>query len=178
MWNKLCPAGKRLWIVLTLILLIAVSMFGFTLSTYVRQINLFSSGWVGPKYFAFELGNSVSSRDLEPGGSVSYPFTVSNFNDGGTAQVDLDVSITITFPTQLADTGTVRASLSRDGQTLATSESGTLSCAGATLPRNEQTTHTYTLTLTWLDADMTYLSDKTAQTFDASHIGVSVSAYQ
>jgi hypothetical protein len=164
--------------VLALILLIAVSMAGFTLGAYVRQVKLFNSGWIGPKYFAFEIANSVSHRDLQPGASVSYPFTVTNHNSGGTAQVDLQVTISISYPTSLAGTGTVRATLTSGGQTLATSESGTLEATGTTLPANVQTTGEYTLTLTWLNADLTYLSDKTTQAFDDSQIHVSVSGYQ
>jgi hypothetical protein len=178
MWNKQKPARKRLMAALILVLLVAFSMFGFTLGTYVRQSDLFKNGWIGPKHFAFTLDNTVSHRSLEPGQSVSYPITVSNTADGGVAQVDLQVSISITFPTSLAGTGRISATLSRSGQTIATSDTGTLECAGSTLPAATATTDEYTLTLTWLDADLTYLSDKTTQAFDNAQIHVSVSGYQ
>jgi hypothetical protein len=178
MCNKQRPARKRLTALLILVLLVAFSMFGFTLGTYVRQTTLFSSGWIGPKHFAFTVGNTVSSRSVEPGQSVSYPITVSNSASGGVAQVDLQVAITITYPTSLAGTGRIKATLTRDGQELASSETGLLECEGHTLPATQATTDEYTLTLTWLDADLVYLSDKTTQAFDSAQIHIDVSGYQ
>jgi hypothetical protein len=178
MWNKKNPASKRLMAALILVLLVAFSMFGFTLGTYVRQTTLFDDGWIGPKHFAFTVGNTVSHRSLEPGQSVSYPITVSNTAADGVAEVDLHVALSITYPTSLAGTGRITATLSRNGQTLATSESGTLDCTGSTLPATQATTDEYMLTLTWLDADLTYLSDKTTQAFSNSQIHIDVSGYQ
>ena len=46
---------KEIIVVLSLLTMIAVSMLGVTLSSYVKELQLFGSGWLGPKYFAFEL---------------------------------------------------------------------------------------------------------------------------
>ena len=175
MWNKI---SKPLRVLLGLALLIAVSMAGYTLAAYVKTVNLFQGGWVGPKYFAFEVNGNSESQTVAPGGSASFPFSVSNYNNGGTAQVPLNVSISITYPQSLAGTGAVEAKLTLGGSTLATSTNGTLECNGAALPQNVQTTDKYTLTLTWLNADIAYLGTVKTSTFNPSDIKIRVSGYQ
>ena len=41
---------RPLVIVLSILAVIAISMLGVTLSAYIKQVNLFGDGWVGPKY--------------------------------------------------------------------------------------------------------------------------------
>ncbi len=166
-------------IVLSILALIAISMLGVTLSAYIKQINLFDGGWIGPKYFAFEIDSNSDTRSLAPGESVDYNFDVRNYNEEGTAQVNLHVSIEIEYPAQLAGTGVIRADLYHDGALLISDiGSGTVAVTGSTLPGGTQTTDRYTLTLTWQDMDMEYLGEIQSNTFEASDVNISVSAYQ
>lgn len=166
-------------IVLSILAVIAVSMLGVTLSAYIKQINLFDGGWIGPKYFAFEIDSDSAAKSLAPGESVDYDFDVRNFNEEGTAQVDLHVSIEIGYPAQLAGTGVIKADLYHDGALLASDTgSGSLAVTGSTLPGGTDTTDRYTLTLTWQDMDMEYLGEIQSGEFDASDVNISVSAYQ
>lgn len=170
---------KPIVIILSILAVIAVSMLGMTISAYVKQINLFSGGWVGPKYFAFEIDSSGETKSLAPGESVNYVFNVSNFNEEGAAQVDLHVSIEIEYPAQLAGTGVIKADLYKDGNLLKSDTgSGALAVTGSTLPGGTQTTDQYILKLTWQDMDMNYLGEIKGNEFDASDINISVSAYQ
>ncbi|NLI22524.1 MAG: hypothetical protein GX418_13380 [Clostridiales bacterium] len=170
--------GKPLRMVLVLALILALSMAGVTLGLYVKEVKLFGDGWIGPKYYAFEVDNSVTDQSIAPGQSVEYTFTVSNHNAGGVAQVPIQVSIEATYPTSLADTGNILAQLYRGSDLLAESGSGSLSCAGAVLPENTSTTHSYTLKLTWQNADIVHLGDVKFASFDASQISIRVSGYQ
>lgn len=170
---------KLVIVVLSLLAVIAVSMLSVTLSAYVKELQLFGGGWVGPKYFAFDIGNDAGTKSLAPGETVSYDFSVSNFDGNGVAQVPLHVSIEIAYPAQLAGTGAIRADLYHGGSLLASDTgSGSLAATGETLPANSATTDSYTLSLTWIDSDMTLLGDKVGETFDPSTISISVSGYQ
>ncbi len=166
-------------VILSILALIALSMLGLTLSAYVKQVNLFDDGWVGPKYFAFELDGDTATKSLAPGNSVEYRFSVKNYNQDGTAQVDLRVSIEIKFPEKLAGTGTIKAELYH-GEDLLASDlgSGTLAATGSTLPGGTQTSDAYTLRLTWQDMDMEYLGTIKLEEFEVSDIEFNVSAYQ
>ena len=172
-------ARKRWLIFLALLAVLAVSVFGFTLATYVKEVRLFDGGWIGPKRYAFEVGSVSGNQSLAPGETATYDFTVTNANATGVAQVPLQVSIEIGYPTQLAGTGTIQAQLYRAGTLLAaTTGTGTLAATGATLPANTQTTDTYTLKLTWQNADINYLSGVKTVVFDPSQLQIRVSGYQ
>lgn len=170
---------KPLIVVLGFLAVISVSMLGVTLSSYVKQLQLFGDGWVGPKYFAFEVDSSGTQQGLAPGETVTYNFTVSNHDSSGVAQVPLHVSIEIDYPAQLAGTGAILAELYYNGTVLA-SDAGTglLTAAGATMPANTATTDTYSLKLTWQNADMVLLGDIQSTIFDPSSISIRVSGYQ
>lgn len=170
---------KPLIVVLSFLAVIAVSMLGITLSSYVKQLQLFGEGWVGPKYFAFEVDSNSSQQSLAPGETVTYDFSVSNHDNQGVAQVPLHVSIEIDYPTQLAGTGAILAELYYNG-TVLTSDTGTgfLTAVGATMPANTSTTDIYSLKLTWQNADMVLLGDIQSTIFDPSSIDIRVSGYQ
>lgn len=170
---------KPLIVVLSFLAVISVSMLGVTLSSYVKQLQLFGEGWVGPKYFAFEVDSSGTQQSLAPGETVTYDFTVSNYDGQGVAQVPLHVSIEIDYPTQLAGTGAILAELYYNGTVLASDTgSGFLTAAGSTMPANTATTDTYSLKLTWQNADMVLLGDIQSTLFDPSSINIRVSGYQ
>jgi len=170
--------SKQTKLVVLLLVLVIVSLFGGTLGIYSQELPVLSDSRVGPKYYAFEISNSVSSQSVAPGNSVTYTFSVSNFNSGGTAELDLQTYATIYFPTSLAGTGSVLAQLYCDGQLLGSSDTGTLYCPDLTLPENVQTTDVYSLTLTWQNADLTYLGENKWQTFDPSNIRISMAGSQ
>ena len=170
--------SKRLKILLAMTLLVISAWTGTTLAAYVKEISLFSSGWVGPKYYAFEVEPSFGQTSLAPGESVSYPFVVRNYNDGGTAQVPLKVLINVDYPSSLAGTGKLRADLYGGDTLLRSSDTGTLEAAGLDLAANVQETHHYMIKLTWVDADMALLGGKKEEIFTAQAISVRVSGYQ
>ncbi len=170
---------KPLLAVLSLLAVIAISMLGITLSAYVKELQLFSDGWLGPKYFAFESESDGGTKSLAPGESVTYDFTVRNYDDSGVAQVPLHVSIEIDYPGQLAGNGALQAELLREGLLLASDlGTGSLAVTGTTLPAGIATIDHYTLKLTWVDSDMVYLGDIQSNDFDASVISIRVSGYQ
>ena len=170
--------SKRVKILLAIALLVIAAWTGTTLSAYVKESALFSSGWVGPKYYAFEVESSFGHTSLAPGESASYPFVIRNYNHGGTAQVPLKVLINISYPPSLAGTGKLRADLYSGSTLLRSSDTGTLESAGIDLAANVQETHNYTVTLTWVDADMALLGGIKGQPFDPQAISVRVSGYQ
>ena len=170
--------SKRVKILLAIALLIIAALTGTTLDAYVKQTGLFSSGWVGPKYYAFEVDSSAGHTSLAPGESASYPFVVRNYNDGGTAQVPLKVLISLDYPSSLAGTGKLRADLYGGNTLLRSSDTGTLEAAGLDLAANVQETHHYMIKLTWVDADMALLGGIKGQPFDPQAISVRVSGYQ
>ena len=170
--------SKRLKILLAMVLLVISAWTGTTLAAYVKEISLFSSGWVGPKYYAFEVESDFGHTSLAPGESASYPFAVRNYNDGGTAQVPLKVLISLDYPKSLAGTGKLRADLYSGSTLLRSSDTGTLESAGFDLAANVQETHHYTVTLTWVDADMALLGGMTQESFDPQAISIRVSGYQ
>ncbi len=179
MFHKHGRVMKAIIVVLSLLTMIAVTMLGVTLSSYVKELQLFGSGWLGPKYFAFELDSDGGTKSLAPGENTEYDFYVHNFDANGTAQVPLHVSIEITYPPQLAESGAIKAELYRGGSLLASSTgTGSLNVTGNTLPANAATTDHYTLRLTWVDANLAVLGTKVSQTFDPSTISISVSGYQ
>ena len=169
---------KRLGALLALALLLAVSLFGITLASYVKEARLFNQGWVGPKYYAFEVESGSGPEALAPGESTVYHFTVRNYNEGGTAQVPLKVLIRATFPTALAGTGRIVAVIRNGDQVLGTSDTGTLECNGLELAGNIQDTDSYSLTLSWLDADLNLLGGQTQDVIEPSAVNVRVSGYQ
>ena len=168
------------WIVvLTILALIAVSMLGITLSSYIKELQLFGSGWVGPKHFAFSIDKSGDTKNLAPGESVEYTFSVRNHDNDGVSQIPLHVSIEIAYPPQLAGTGIIQADLYREGTLLASDVGGgALAASGSTLPANTATTDHYALTLTWLDSDVEYLGEIQSKEQEPSIISISVSGYQ
>jgi hypothetical protein len=170
--------GRPLKTILVLALLIAASLLGTTLASYVKQAGLFGSGWVGPKYYAFEVDSNGGQNSLSPGGSTVYSFTVKNHNSGGVAQVPLKVLIHATYPATLAGTGRVRAELRSGASLIGSSDNGTLECSGIELAANTKNTDNYTLTLTWLDADIALLGGMTQSVFDPAAISIRVSGYQ
>ena len=170
--------SKRVKILLAIALLVIAAWTGTTLSAYVKESALFPSGWVGPKYYAFEVDSSAGHTSLAPGESTSYAFTVKNYNSGGTAQVPLKVLINISYPPSLAGTGKLRADLFSGSTLLRSSDTGTLESAGFDLAANVQETHNYTVTLTWVDADMALLGGMTQESFDPQAISIRVSGYQ
>ena len=169
---------KRLTVLLLLALVLSLSLLGFSLAVYVKEISLYQNGWVGPKYFAFTAEGFDQQKSIQPGGSVSFSFSVSNHDAGGTAQVALRTAFSITFPASLAGTGRLRAQLYSGSTLLSASETGTLECNGNTLPAAADDSDTYTLTLTWLDADLGLLGGLVSTPIDPSQISVRVSAYQ
>lgn len=170
---------KALMVILSLMAIIAVSMLGVTLSSYVKELQLFGDGWMGPKYFAFDMDSGGEMENLAPGETVTHDFSIRNFDDNGVTQVPLHVAIEIDYPAQLAGTGTIRAELLQGGTVLATDlGNGTLAATGATMPANSATTDTYTLSLTWLDSDLVILGDMVSMVFDPSDVSIRVSAYQ
>ena len=170
--------SKRVKILLAIALLVIAALTGTTLAAYVKQTGLFSGGWVGPKYYAFEVDSSAGRTSLAPGESTSYAFTVKNYNSGGTAQVPLKVLINISYPPSLAGTGKLRADLYGGDTLLRSSDTGTLEAAGLDLAANVQETHHYMIKLTWVDADMALLGGKKEEIFTAQAISVRVSGYQ
>ena len=170
--------SKRVKILLAIALLVIAAWTGTTLSAYVKESALFPSGWVGPKYYAFEVDSSAGHTSLAPGESTSYAFTVKNYNSGGTAQVPLKVLINISYPPSLAGTGKLRADLYGGNTLLRSSDTGTLEAAGLDLAANVQETQNYTIKLTWVDADMALLGGIKGQPFDPQAISVRVSGYQ
>ena len=170
--------SKRVKILLAIALLVIAAWTGTTLAAYVKESALFSNGWVGPKYYAFEVESSFGHTSLAPGESASYPFAVRNYNDGGTAQVPLKVLISLDYPSSLAGTGKLRADLYGGNTLLRSSDTGKLEAAGYDLPANVQETHNYTIKLTWVDADMALLGGIKGQPFDPQAISVRVSGYQ
>ena len=178
MFDKQPKAGRPLKAILALTLLIAVSLLGSTLASYVKEAGLFGSGWVGPKYYAFEVDSTGGKNSLTPGESAVYAFTVKNHNPGGVSQVPLKVLIHVTYPKTLADTGRVLAELRCGDALLASSDNGTLECSGIELAANTKDTDSYTLTLTWLDADMLLLGEIAQGAFDPAALSIRVSGYQ
>ena len=179
MFPKLKLFHKPLVVLLSLLAIIAVSMLTITVSAYVKTLPFFGDGWVGPKYFSFNIQSNGETKALAPSETISYDFNVYNHNENGVAQIPLHISIEIHYPSQLAGTGTIQAKLFRGGTLLASDDgSGVLAVMGNTLPASVATTDVYTLTLTWLDTDMTYLSEMRDDAFDPSKIVISVSAYQ
>lgn len=170
--------SKRFKIILAMILLIISAWTGTTLAAYVKQAGLFSSGWVGPKYYAFEVESALGHTSLAPGESASYAFSVRNYNSGGTAQVPLKVLISISYPSSLAGTGKLRADLYGGSTLLRSSDTGTLEAAGFDLAANVQETQNYKVTLTWVDADIALLGGMTQESFDPQAISIRVSGYQ
>ena len=170
--------SKRAKILLAIALLVIAAWTGTTLAAYVKQTGLFSGGWVGPKYYAFEVESSFGHTSLAPGESASYPFVVRNYNDGGTAQVPLKVLISLDYPQSLAGTGKLRADLYGGNTLLRSSDTGTLEAAGFDLAANVEETHNYTVTLTWVDADIALLGGMTQESFDPQAISIRVSGYQ
>ena len=170
--------SKRVKILLAIALLVIAAWTGNTLAAYVKQTGLFSGGWVGPKYYAFEVDSSAGRTSLAPGESTSYAFTVKNYNSGGTAQVPLKVLINISYPPSLAGTGKLRADLYSGSTLLRSSDTGKLEAAGFDLAANVQETQNYTIKLTWVDADMALLGGIKGQPFDPQAISVRVSGYQ
>lgn len=170
--------SKRLKILLAMTLLVISAWTGTTLAAYVKESALFSSGWVGPKYYAFEVESSFGHTSLAPGESASYPFVVRNYNHGGTAQVPLKVLISLDYPSSLAGTGKLRADLYGGNTLLRSSDTGTLEAAGFDMAANVQETHNYMIKLTWVDADMALLGGIKGQPFDPQAISVRVSGYQ
>ena len=170
--------SKPLKVILILALLIAASLLGTTLASYVKEAGLFGGGWVGPKYYAFEVDSSGGQNSLSPGESTVYSFTVKNHNNGGVAQVPLNVLIHVTYPATLAGTGRVQAVLRSGDSLIGSSDSGTLECSGIELAANTKETDSYTLTLTWLDADMALLGGMTESAFNPAAISIRVSGYQ
>ena len=170
--------SKRVKILLAIALLVIAAWRGNSLAAYVKQTGLFSGGWVGPKYYAFEVDSSAGHTSLAPGESTSYAFTVKNYNSGGTAQVPLKVLINISYPPSLAGTGKLRADLFSGSTLLRSSDTGTLESAGFDLAANVQETHNYTIKLTWVDADMALLGGIKGQPFDPQAVSVRVSGYQ
>ena len=170
--------SKRVKILLAIALLVIAALTGTTLASYVKQTGLFSSGWVGPKYSAFEVDSSAGHTSLAPGESASYPFAVRNYNDGGTAQVPLKVLISLDYPSSLAGTGKLQADLYGGNTLLRSSDTGTLEAAGFDMAANVQETHNYMIKLTWVDADMALLGGIKGQPFDPQAISVRVSGYQ
>ncbi len=170
---------KALMVVLSLMAMIAVSMLGVTMSSYVKELQLFGDGWMGPKYFAFDMDSSGDMQDLAPGETVDYDFSVRNFDNNGVTQVPLHVAIEIDYPAQLAGTGVIQSELLQGGSALASDlGNGKLAATGSTMPANTATTDTYTLSLTWLDSDLQLLGDMVSTVFDPSDINIRVSAYQ
>ena len=178
MFDKQPRAGWPLRIILAFVLLIAASLLGSTLASYVKEAGLFGGGWVGPKYYAFEVDSTGGKSSLSPGESAVYAFTVRNHNTGGVSQVPLKVLIHVTYPQTLAGTGRVLAELRYGDALIASSDSGTLECAGIELAANTQDTDSYTLTLTWLDADMALLGEIAQSAFDPAAVSIRVSGYQ
>lgn len=169
---------KRLTVLLLLVLILSLSLLGVTLAIYVKEVKLYDEGWVGPRYFAFTAEGSGQQKSLQPGGSVSFDFTVSNFDGDGIAQVPLHTTIAITIPNSLAGTGTLKGELRSGTTLLAASFAGSIECNGNTLAAGEKDSDTYTLTITWQGADLQMLGGKTTTPFDPSQIAVRVSAYQ
>ena len=170
--------SKALTAILALALVLAVSLLGTTLASYVKEAGLFGNGWVGPKYYAFEVESSGDRHALAPGESAAYAFTVKNYNSGGFAQVPLNVLVHATYPSALAGTGRVLAELRQGGTVLGSSDSGTLECPGAVLSANSEDSDSYTLVLTWLDADMALLGSMKDSAFEPQGVNIRVSGYQ
>ena len=85
--------------------------------------------------FAFEVDSTGDTKSMAPGESGDYIFYVRNYDDDGTAQVDLRVSIEIEYPSQLAGTGVIKAELFYEGTLISTDTgSGTLASSGKILP--------------------------------------------
>ena len=55
--------SKRVKILLAIALLVIAAWTGTTLAAYVKQTSLFSSGWVGPKYYVSEGRQHVCRTD-------------------------------------------------------------------------------------------------------------------
>lgn len=178
MSNQSKASSRRLIILLSLALLVASVWVGPTLAAFVRQAKLFDGGWLGPKYYAFEVESSAQTQSIAPGESASYPFRVKNHNAGGAAQVPLNVLIQVSYPPTLAGTGRLKADLYHGGQLLHTSTGGTLECAGMSMIANVNVTNDYTLSLTWQDADLTALGAIANETLPADAISIRVSGYQ
>lgn len=178
MFDKQPRTGWPLKVILAFVLMIAASLLGTTLASYVKEVGLFGSGRVGPKYYAFEVDSIGGQNSLMPGESAVYAFTVKNHNNGGVAQVPLKVLIHVTYPATLAGTGRVLAELRCGDAMIGSSDSGTLESSGIELAANIEDTDSYTLTLTWLDADMDLLGAMTQSTFDPAAISIRVSGYQ
>ena len=178
MLNNRYKLGKPLKIILMLVVLLVLSMMGAALAAYAKDVTLFSTGWVGPKYYAFEVENELKRQSLAPEERAVYTFTVKNYNDGGTAQVPLKVAILVTCPVDLAQTGKVFAELTYDNSVLGSSDKGKIECSGREMAANVKQSDRYTLTLTWLDADTALLGTMTSAVFEPSNINIRVSGYQ
>jgi hypothetical protein len=178
MLNRRFIVSKPLKIIMALAVIISFSLFGTTLGMYVKEVGLFSSGRVGPRYYAFEVENNSSPQSVAPGESATFAFTVKNYDNGGVAQVPLKVAIAATYPMSLAGTGRVVAELKNGGTVLAVSDNGTLECGGLELSSAVNDTDQYTLSLTWLDADLIILGGMTTAVFDPSQVNIRVSGYQ
>lgn len=178
MFRQSRQAGKSLRVILALAALIMAGFAGAALASYVKQMDLFASGAVGPKYYAFEVASSSSHTSLAPGESADYNFTVKNYNAGGISQVPLHVLISLSFPKDLAGTGRIQADLIGEGQFLQSSDTGVIECAGLPLAAASQETHHYTLRLSWLEADISLLGGLTERGWDPQAISIRVSGYQ
>lgn len=178
MLSKRFSLTRRVKAVLLMACLLSASVFGLSLAAYAKEVGLFNAGWVGPKYYAFEVDYEPQEHKLAPGESTDYLFTVKNHNAGGEAQVPLKVAIAVTYPTNLGGTGYIQAELKQGETSLGSSDNGTLSCSGRELAANERDSDQYTLTLTWQDADTEFLGSRKSEVFEPSQIKILVSGFQ
>ncbi len=156
-----------------LALAIVTSLTAGTLAVYTKSVNL--AGDVKVKKFAFTTngGNesTVESITLAPKESMETKFTITNKHDKNLSEVPLKYKITVDIADTAKEMVGLTARLLRDGKTPVGSFANGIITYDSTenLPENKETTHSYTVELTWNDATTKEETEKqTAEGFSAS----------
>ena len=139
-----------------LALAIVTSLTAGTLAVYTKSVSL--AGDVTVKKFAFTTngGNesTVESITLAPKESMETKFTITNKHNKNLSEVPLEYKITVDIADTAAKMVGLTATLLRDGTTPVGSFANGIITYESTenLPANSETTHSYTVRLTWNDA--------------------------
>jgi hypothetical protein len=147
---------KRLLLVI-LTLAIVTSLSAGTLAVYTTT-DTAVSGSVQVKKFAFTAagtsGDSTTIK-LAPTESKDYAFTVSNTDNGATAEVPLNYTVTVNYSGALTAMPGLKAVLKSGSTELINNTSGSFTYTVSNVPAGTARTDSYTLTLIWVNGDNT-----------------------
>lgn len=142
-----------------LALAIVTSLTAGTLAVYTKSVSL--AGDVKVKKFAFTTnkGNetSVSSITLAPTESMDTTFSITNKDEDNLSEVPLKYNITVDIKKTAEKMVGLTAELLRDGtKSVGSSVNGIITYeSDENLTGGKETTHNYTVRLTWNDATST-----------------------